>query len=945
MPAASLRLALPVAIALIASQAVASAPAQAAAPDNVAVVDVRRDPRLARKLVLRAEAVPVVHVLRRLTEQTGVTLTVRGPAGDERLIAFTHESSLAEIMHSIADLYRLQWTRGAGEKPAYALSKRPAEAAQERELKRAAFRRILERVHGAIAAAQNPEVPATVRKAHQESWRRSMGLRAAAFRQVAARWDELLRESYLEVPIPSLPEAERKRVMELLVPFVEQQHAERLRSREQRLEFHRQRGDEIPRDLLEPLPFAPPATYSFRISFNLARGGELWMALWGGNVYSTLSEGQAEALPELGMELYADRTLRPDPEGRVGPVGGELGKPLSLPDSAVIPVQEGVSRTGPGTTVRTLRIPADRKPGPEAQEAPKDWISRLSLLADATGLAVFSDAYEERQVPRDGIPLWATGKGTVAEALDALCRGTAWNGDVSLYSPLPTNSFWWSRDRTVFLRSRRWLWAEHTVVPAAVVDRLSLALREKRNLTALELPLLAALPAVRGQGQSVIPGPLTAWKYGLQLPLQLTSASRALLTGPGLSLESMPAADRIRLLAALPRGPEGREPVYAATLTLRPVTPSGNRPMGVVGAEIRAKVVLNGQESAAVYTVPLPASGGFDLVVAPARPANVPELPRLVCALYYPWFGLPEVSGKLHKQDRIDLRQRKVGSFAHYPQTGPYDSTDEAVQRRHLAQAKAAGIDVLVCSWWGPDDLTDRALQKLMALARGEGLRVCLFLEPWISPVSPEKTAAQLGEWLKELQREEAYLKVEGKPVVFLQNDMKGKHPPQGWAEVLARLEKSHPLFLVAGRSHRAEASVFAGLHSNLGLPRALRDNPAAVRNWMDQQLQATSGWGRGRPPAVVATVIPGFDMRHIFKTDYAVDRDRGRVYRDSWEAALKACPDWILINSFNHWQAGTEIEPSDQFGDTYLRLTAEYAARFKAAPPAAKPAGSELTK
>ncbi len=939
MPALSLRLVFSVAIALIASPAVIPAPAQAVGPNNAVVVDARRDPRLARKLVLRAEAVPVVHVLRRLTEQTGVTLTARGPAGDERLIAFTHESTLAEIMRAIADLYRLQWTRGTGEKPAYVLSKRPAEAAEERELKRAAFRRLLERVHGAIAAAQNPEVPATIREPHRESWRRSMGLRAAAFRQVAARWDELLQESYLEVPIPSLPEAERKRVMELLVPFLEQQHADRLRSREQLLAFHRQRGEEPPKDLLEVPKLMGPDDYAFRIAFNLARGGELWMALWGGNMGSILSEGQAEALPELGMELYADRAVRPAPERMADRVEGALGKPLSLPASAVIPVQEKVSRTAPNTTVWTLRIPADRKPG---EEAPKDWISRLSLLADATGLAFFSDAYDERQVPRDGIPLWAAGKGTVAEALDALCRGAAWNGGVSLYSPLPTNSFWWARDRTVFLRSRRWLWAEYMVVPAALVDRLSLALREKRNLTALELPLLAGLPAVRGTGQSVVPGPLTAWKYGLQLPLQLSAASRALLTGPGLSLENMPAADRIRLLPTLPRGTEGRDPTYAASVTLRPVTRLGS---GVVGAEVRVQVTLNGQESASLYTVPLPASGGFDLLVAPARPASSPDLPRLVCALYYPWFGLPEVSGKLHKQDRIDLRQRKVGSFAHYPQTGPYDSTDEAVLRRHLAQAKGAGIDVLVCSWWGPDDLTDRALRKLMALARGEELRVCLLLEPWATPGSPEKTATQLAEWLKEFQREEAYLKVEGNPVVFLQNDMKGKLPPQGWAEVLARLERNGPLFLVGGRTHRVEASVFAGLHSNLGLPRGLRDNPAAVRNWMDQQLQATSGWGRGRPPAVVATVIPGFDMRHLSQTDYAVYRNRGRVYRDSWEAALKARPDWVLINSFNHWQAGTEIEPSDQFGDTYLRLTAEYVARFKAAPPAENPAGNGLTK
>ena len=43
------------------------------------------------------------------------------------------------------------------------------------------------------------------------------------------------------------------------------------------------------------------------------------------------------------------------------------------------------------------------------------------------------------------------------------------------------------------------------------------------------------------------------------------------------------------------------------------------------------------------------------------------------------------------------------------------------------------------------------------------------------------------------------------------------------------------------------------------------------------------------------------------------------------------ARPDWILIDSFNQWETGSEIEPSVEFGDLYLKLTAEYAARFKA--------------
>ena len=54
---------------------------------------------------------------------------------------------------------------------------------------------------------------------------------------------------------------------------------------------------------------------------------------------------------------------------------------------------------------------------------------------------------------------------------------------------------------------------------------------------------------------------------------------------------------------------------------------------------------------------------------------------------------------------------------AHYPVGGPYDSADTKVIERHLSEAKAAGIDTLVCSWWGRQDPTDRAIRLLLQRA------------------------------------------------------------------------------------------------------------------------------------------------------------------------------------------------------------------------------------
>jgi len=36
---------------------------------------------------------------------------------------------------------------------------------------------------------------------------------------------------------------------------------------------------------------------------------------------------------------------------------------------------------------------------------------------------------------------------------------------------------------------------------------------------------------------------------------------------------------------------------------------------------------------------------------------------------------------------------------------------------------------------------------------------------------------------------------------------------------------------------------------------------------------------------------------------------------------AIKADPDWVLITSWNEWHEGSEIEPSWEDGDAYLKL------------------------
>jgi len=70
--------------------------------------------------------------------------------------------------------------------------------------------------------------------------------------------------------------------------------------------------------------------------------------------------------------------------------------------------------------------------------------------------------------------------------------------------------------------------------------------------------------------------------------------------------------------------------------------------------------------------------------------------------------------------------------------------------------------------------------------------------------------------------------------------------------------------------------------------------------------------------------------------------RQDGQTYAVLWEEAIRAQPDWVLITSWNEWHEGSEIEPSWEDGDQYLKLTAKYAPGFLAAKSARLVAGAE---
>jgi uncharacterized protein YraI len=295
-----------------------------------------------------------------------------------------------------------------------------------------------------------------------------------------------------------------------------------------------------------------------------------------------------------------------------------------------------------------------------------------------------------------------------------------------------------------------------------------------------------------------------------------------------------------------------------------------------------------------------------------ASPSAQPPQP-LVLAFYYAWY---------------DLNTWQSGTVPDVPQE-LYASRDTASMARQVDQAKGAGIDAFIVSWYGPqtkDNQTETNLGQLLDIAAARGFSAAVDFETQ-GPFFPDKTSVidALQYLLTTHAEHPAYLRYQGKPVVFFWRQQ--RFSVAEWQEIRAAVDPNHQAIWIAEGIDINYQDVFDGHHLysiawSPDVKHTLRDWASRVRRYEDQH---------GTDRLWVATVMPGYDDTGTTRSDaFSVDRRQGDYYRETWTAARESTPDWVIITSFNEWVEGTAIEPGTQSGDLYLNITREEAALYK---------------
>jgi len=316
----------------------------------------------------------------------------------------------------------------------------------------------------------------------------------------------------------------------------------------------------------------------------------------------------------------------------------------------------------------------------------------------------------------------------------------------------------------------------------------------------------------------------------------------------------------------------------------------------------------------------------------------IEHVPRKVLTFYYTWYGRPERHGHWVHWGRVSPEKHDISASTHYPTLGAYDSHDPELIRKHLAMMKENGIDGLIATWWGRGRFEDRAFEIVLREAEKAGVEATVYWEtaPGSGREQVQQAIDDLVYILTRYAGSPAFLKLDGKPVIFVYGRVMGQMPSASWPAVIEGVQKrwKKDFLLIADGYNEAYARIFDGVHT-YNVAGSCRDRtPDQIRTWAARAYPDAVAVARRFGRIACLTVIPGYDDTKIRKPGLRVPRYDGQTYRTLWEAAIQAQPDWVLITSFNEWHEGSEIEPSIEYGDLYLRLTREFSARFKASPP-----------
>lgn len=329
-----------------------------------------------------------------------------------------------------------------------------------------------------------------------------------------------------------------------------------------------------------------------------------------------------------------------------------------------------------------------------------------------------------------------------------------------------------------------------------------------------------------------------------------------------------------------------------------------------------------------------------------------PSLPILVGAYYYVWY--PENWREGYINGRLKPQQ--------LPALGQYDSGDMRTIEQHIAWSSRYGIDFWAVSWWPDQPATDKILAEKILKARNIGdIRFCIFyesgglgLEADRLDFTPERSRKMKEDFRLLAERyfhHPSYLRIGGRPVVIVYlsrtfvgdyektlYDLRKDLEKRGYApflvgdEVFWYVMRSRSL-PPSSRPERKRIRLFDALTAyNLYMWSKADHMGYGARSTFfkdGQELFLKYRSAGGKKVKLIPAVFPGYNDRGVRLSEnhpviprqLSPGGEEGSFFREALRRLVLPFIDpdlpMALITSFNEWNEGTQIEPTQEGGET----------------------------
>lgn len=330
------------------------------------------------------------------------------------------------------------------------------------------------------------------------------------------------------------------------------------------------------------------------------------------------------------------------------------------------------------------------------------------------------------------------------------------------------------------------------------------------------------------------------------------------------------------------------------------------------------------------------------IITAHAKPISQDELVMpLYLAHYMPWYQTPSISGRWgwhwtmnhFNPNHVDENNRPEIASQFMPLTGPYDSHDPNILEYQVLLMKLSGIDGVIVDWYGTADYNDYAMLNsattdLFAVIEKAGMKFVICYEDrtlraMVNDGHLDVTTA-IEQGKKDIQfaneqwfGSDAYVKHNGQPLLFVFGPIYFRQASD-WEAIFGDIIPAPALVTLDNSLSFIAAGSYPWPPMNLS--GGVELYPEVLAGYLDLFYRNAR-----RSDMIIGSAFPGFfDIYEQAgeRSSYGfLDARDGQTLRDTLARATEANAQIVQLVTWNDYGEGTMIEPTDEYGYTYLEI------------------------